>query len=212
MSSCEVDASSLAVFRPDGAGVSSAAYPRLAPWALFLRRFAAFSLRQLQRRLAVVTLQRSFAWGLIISLVALCGCNRDKAKASGERAETKSSMVLPNLAEASPLPADLGPVPSVDGEKAFAYTKQVVAFGPRPIGSEAHKKLEAYIYAHLKGDLTEDDYFVASTPVGKLPVRNILAKFPGARDGVVVLAGHYDTNYPLKNKGYVGANDGGSST
>ena len=121
-------------------------------------------------------------------------------------------MVLPNLAEASPLPADLGPVPSVDGEKAFAYTKQVVAFGPRPIGSEAHKKLEAYIYAHLKGDLTEDDYFVASTPVGKLPVRNILAKFPGARDGVVVLAGHYDTNYPLKNKGYVGADDGGSST
>ena len=29
---------------------------------------------------------------------------------------------------------------------------------------------------------------------------------------VIVLASHYDTNYPLKDTGYVGANDGGSST
>ena len=27
-----------------------------------------------------------------------------------------------------------------------------------------------------------------------------------------MLASHYDTNYSLKNTGYVGANDGGSST
>ncbi len=27
-----------------------------------------------------------------------------------------------------------------------------------------------------------------------------------------MIAGHYDTNYPLRNTGYVGANDGGSST
>jgi Zn-dependent M28 family amino/carboxypeptidase len=43
-------------------------------------------------------------------------------------------------------------------------------------------------------------------------VRNIIAKFPGQKDGIIVVAGHYDTNYPLRNSGYVGANDGGSST
>ncbi len=92
------------------------------------------------------------------------------------------------------------------------YVREIVAFGPRPIGSANHKKLENYIYAHLKGDVVEDDRFMASTPAGELPVRNIIAKFPGTKDGIIVIAGHYDTNYPLRETGYVGANDGGSST
>ena len=92
------------------------------------------------------------------------------------------------------------------------YTREVVAFGPRPIGSPNHKKLENYILAHLKNDQVEDDAFTADTPEGKFPVRNIIAKFPGTREGIIVIAGHYDTNYPLRNTGYVGANDGGSST
>jgi glutaminyl-peptide cyclotransferase len=64
----------------------------------------------------------------------------------------------------------------------------------------------------LKGDSVEDDAFAAETPEGRFPVRNLIAKFPGTRDGIIVIAGHYDTNYPLRNTGYVGANDGGSST
>ena len=47
---------------------------------------------------------------------------------------------------------------------------------------------------------------------GKFPVHNIIAKFPGKKDGIIAIMGHYDTNYPLRNIGYVGANDGGSST
>ena len=90
--------------------------------------------------------------------------------------------------------------------------KETVAFGERPVGSANHKKLEDYITSHLKGDDVEDDAFVADTPAGKLPVRNIIAKYPGSRDGIIVIAGHYDTNYPLQGTGYVGANDGGSTT
>ena len=56
----------------------------------------------------------------------------------------------------------------------------------------------------------EQDEFTAQTPAGKFPINNIIAKFPGAKDGIIVVAG-YDTNYPLP-KSYVGANDGGSST
>jgi glutaminyl-peptide cyclotransferase len=101
---------------------------------------------------------------------------------------------------------------SINSARTMQYVKEVVAFGPRPIGSANHKKLEQYIVSHLKGDEVEDDAFVADTPAGKLPVRNIIAKFPGTRDGIIVIAGHYDTNYPLRDTGYVGANDGGSST
>src|SRR2546426_5765877 len=78
----------------------------------------------------------------------------------------------------------------------------------RSIGSANHKKLEAYILSHLKGDTVEDDAFTADTPEGTFPVRNIMAKFPGTRDGIIVIAGHYDTNYPLRNTGYVGAKIG----
>jgi len=101
---------------------------------------------------------------------------------------------------------------SFNSARAMQYVREVVAFGARPTGSANHKKLENYIHAHLKADAVEDDAFAASTPEGKFPVRNIIAKFPGTRDGIVVIAGHYDTNYPLRNSGYVGANDGGSST
>ena len=91
------------------------------------------------------------------------------------------------------------------------YVKDVVAIGSRPVGSTGHAKLEQYIQSKLKGDNVEVDSFTAKTPVGEFPVHNILVKFPGKKDGIIVIAGHYDTNYPLP-KEYVGANDGGSTT
>lgn len=108
--------------------------------------------------------------------------------------------------------AKLASAPRINPQRAFEYTKEVTAFGPRPIGSTNHKKLEQYILSHLKGDEVENDRFTADTPEGKFPVHNIIAKFPGTKDGIIVIAGHYDTNYPLRNIPYVGANDGGSST
>ena len=91
------------------------------------------------------------------------------------------------------------------------YVKEVVAIGSRPVGSAGHAKTEHYILSKLAGVDVEQDKFTAQTPVGKFPVNNIIAKFPGRKDGIIVVAGHYDTNYPLP-KAYVGANDGGSST
>ncbi len=96
--------------------------------------------------------------------------------------------------------------------RAMRYVKEIVAFGPRPIGSANHKKVEDYIHSQLKGDLVEDDVFTIDTTEGKFPVRNIIAKYPGTRDGIIVIASHYDTNYPLRDTAYVGANDGGSSS
>jgi len=107
---------------------------------------------------------------------------------------------------------DNAQLPHIDAKRAFEYTREVTAFGPRYMGSENHKKLERYIVEHLKGDEVEDDAFTADTVEGKFPVRNIIAKFPGTKDGIIVILGHYDTVYPLRNSGFVGANDGGSST
>ena len=92
------------------------------------------------------------------------------------------------------------------------YTKEIVKFGPRPLNSASHKKVEEYITAHLKGDEVENDVFTAETNIGKFPVHNIVAKFPGKKDGIIIFASHYDTNYPLRNTPYVGANDGASSS
>lgn len=45
-----------------------------------------------------------------------------------------------------------------------------------------------------------------------MEMHNYIVRFPGKKDGVIVLATHYETNYPLRNINFVGANDGGSST
>lgn len=92
------------------------------------------------------------------------------------------------------------------------YTKEMVVFGPRPLGSDGHKKTESYILAHLKGVDVQRDDFEINTADGRFPVHNILAKFPGTKDGIIVIASHYDTNWPLRKENYVGANDGASSS
>jgi glutaminyl-peptide cyclotransferase len=146
----------------------------------------------------------------LLLLLALAACAPGKSTEAPKPAV--SSTLVPTSLDASGTAADAGPAPAFNSTRAMQYLKEVVAFGPRPIGSANHKKLEDYIHAHLKSDLVEDDAFTADTPEGKFPVRNIIAKFPGTRDGIIVIAGHYDTNYPLRDTGYVGANDGGSST
>jgi Zn-dependent M28 family amino/carboxypeptidase len=143
-------------------------------------------------------------------LVPLLGCTREKSAEAPK--PVVSSMLLPTAMDTPGVVADPGTAPSFNTARAMQYVKEIVAFGPRPIGSANHKKLEDYIYAHLKGDAVEEDVFTADTPEGKFPVRNIIAKYSGTRDGIIVIAGHYDTNYPLRDTGFVGANDGGSST
>jgi glutaminyl-peptide cyclotransferase len=154
-------------------------------------------------------LTRLMLGGCLLACSLVLACARQKSA----EAETTAvaSTFLPTALDSGGAAADPNP-PSIDADRTMKYVREIVAFGARPPGSPNHKKLEDYIYAHLKGDSVEDDAFVADTPEGKFPVRNIIAKFPGTRDGIVVIAGHYDTNYPLRNTGYVGANDGGAST
>jgi glutaminyl-peptide cyclotransferase len=149
-------------------------------------------------------------WIMLLCCLSLVACDRDKttAQAGTQSSAPAAEPVAPKLS----LPPDSGPVPMIDPNRAMKYVKEIVAYGPRPLGSANHKNVEDYLLSHLKGDVVENDIFTADTPEGKFPVHNIVAKFPGTKDGIVVIASHYDTNYPLRNTSYVGANDGGSSS
>jgi glutaminyl-peptide cyclotransferase len=117
--------------------------------------------------------------------------------------------LLLSLAAATTLAQELT---HFDGQRALAYTRRFVAIGPRWVGSPGHARAQAFLERQFAKDDLVKDTFTASTPAGSMTMTNYIVKFPGTKDGIIVLASHYDTNYPLKDSGYVGANDGGSST
>ena len=107
--------------------------------------------------------------------------------------------------------------PSFNGQAAFNLTQQYINAAPkRWLGSPGHAKAEAFIKDHFKPEIAkgnfETDSFSASTPAGLLDMRNYIVRYPGKKDGIIVLASHYETNYPLRDINFVGANDGGSTT
>jgi Zn-dependent M28 family amino/carboxypeptidase len=102
--------------------------------------------------------------------------------------------------------------PHFNGDKALDYARQFVAIGPRWPMSPGHAQAEAFLRNHFQHDQLEEDAFTANTPIGPVPMRNFIVRYPGKKDGVIVLATHYETNYWLKNINFVGANDGGATT
>ena len=155
--------------------------------------------------------------GLLVLIVAtIVGCNKSQqtpSEASAGATPTAATSDTPSSPRPSSSSADSAsnaPKPDINGNHVMQYVKEVVAFGSRPPGSPGHAKLEQYIVNKLNGVDVEQDKFTAQTPVGPFPINNIIAKFPGKKDGIIVVAGHYDTLYSQPK--FVGANDGGSST
>jgi glutaminyl-peptide cyclotransferase len=103
------------------------------------------------------------------------------------------------------------PATTFSGQRAFDLTARAVAFGPRPDGSAALGKLRSLIRRDLaaKGWEVMGDTFTAATPDGPVPMENIIARLRGSSGRALAVTGHYDTK---KMAGFVGANDGGSST
>jgi glutaminyl-peptide cyclotransferase len=142
--------------------------------------------------------------------VALSGC---KAKADNPAPASPPFMSTvatppPQLAGDTPPPDKTG---GFDGKRAYADVAKQVSLGPHPSGSQAIVQVQDYLLSELKsyGCSVETDSFGADTPVGRLPMKNILVKIPGEKPGIILLATHYDT---LRLDNFVGADDGGSST
>jgi glutaminyl-peptide cyclotransferase len=104
-----------------------------------------------------------------------------------------------------------------NGQAAYTLTAQLLQVAPKRFnGSPGHLKAEEFIKQHFaaeaaKGNL-ETDTFTASTPAGFQTMRNYIVKYPGKKDGIIVLASHYETNYPLRDIEFYGANDGAATT
>jgi Zn-dependent M28 family amino/carboxypeptidase len=101
-----------------------------------------------------------------------------------------------------------------NAQQAYAYTAKVAGFGERWPGSPGHAKTEELIRQTIQRDsgTIEADNFTAKTPRGQVAVHNIIGKFNATNDPkqkIFILAGHYDT---LFMPGFIGANDGASST
>ena len=98
-----------------------------------------------------------------------------------------------------------------DGQRALNHVKVLVEIGQRTSGSAGIKKAQNYIENELKSyglSITEEP-FEATTPRGKIPMKNIIGELTGQRSEIVIICSHYDTKVL---PGFVGANDGGSST
>jgi Zn-dependent M28 family amino/carboxypeptidase len=118
-------------------------------------------------------------------------------------------------------PAMLAQDHAVSGQAILKLTQQYVDAAPkRYIGSPGHDAAEAFIKDHFKPEVAKggfvDDRFTARTPIGPLTMHNLIVKFPSTspsrKDGIIVLASHYETNYWLKDIRFVGANDGACTT
>jgi glutaminyl-peptide cyclotransferase len=101
----------------------------------------------------------------------------------------------------------------VSGQAIYTLTQQFLAVAPKRFnGSPGHLAAEQFIKDHFKPEAAKGDFetdsFTASTPAGQQAMHNYIVRYPGKKDGVIVLVTHYETNYPLKDIGFVGANDG----
>lgn len=152
---------------------------------------------------------------LCAGLFSLTGCKANGDEAHGAAGNASAASAAATTAgqggkEDAPVPESTG---GFDGKLAFEHVSKQVGFGPRPSGSQAIAQTQDYILSQLKSDgcTTEVDAFNADTPVGRLPMKNILVKIPGDDKSIILLGTHYDTL--LRNDiTFVGADDSASST
>ncbi len=102
---------------------------------------------------------------------------------------------------------------AVSGAHILQLTQELLTVAPKRFnGSPGHAAAERFIKDHFVPETKTgnfvDDTFITNTPVGPQTMHNLLVKFPGKRDGIIVLASHYETNYDLRDINFVGANDG----
>jgi glutaminyl-peptide cyclotransferase len=155
---------------------------------------------------------------MVLAAVAatVLGCKSGpSASTNGATSNPGQPPFMSAVAGPAPKPGDEAPpaekTGGFDGKRAYEQVAKQVSFGPRPAGSAALGKLQDYLEAELKsyGCAVEADSFSADTPAGRLPMKNILAKIPGQKPGIILLGTHYDTK---RVENFVGADDAGSST
>jgi hypothetical protein len=141
-----------------------------------------------------------------------CGNGTPKSGAAGSSetpAQASAAAPADTSGASDALPADK--TGGFDGARAYDYTSKIVAIGPRQPNTDGIHREQDFIRAELtkSGCTFDEDDFNSSTPIGSVPMKNIIAKIPGKTNDLILLLTHYDTK---KQDDFVGAVDGGSST
>lgn len=105
----------------------------------------------------------------------------------------------------------------VSGAAVYGLTQAMLQVAPKRFnGSPGHARAEQFIREHFQPEVAkgnfEQDSFSARTPAGMQAMSNYIVRYPGKKDGVILLTTHYETNYPLRDTKFVGANDGAATT
>ena len=112
-------------------------------------------------------------------------------------------------------------VPVFNGDSAFNFVAQQVAFGPRVPNSDGHRNCGDYLESKLRSygaDVIAQNVDITAYNGDVLKARNIIARFQPEKSERVLLCAHWDTrpwadSDPDPNNQYKpipGANDGGS--
>lgn len=108
---------------------------------------------------------------------------------------------------------------AIDGDRAYAYLKQICALGPRPAGSEANTRQRKLVADHFQkhGGQVREQTFAARDPQTGAVVQmaNLIGSWFPERTERVLITAHYDTRPfpdeetdPTLRKGvFLGAND-----
>lgn len=161
--------------------------------------------------------QIAFCAAMLALLLVLVSCKGASTDQNAVAAAPAAPAVAP---QPTPISTCKNPPPlGFSGDCAFDQVARQVAFGPRPPASDAIHKTQDYIIGQLKGFgcAVDTHDFHASTPIGSVAMKNIVAKIPGTSPNIIILATHYDTDqlnpdYSKKLANFVGADDAGSST
>ena len=146
-----------------------------------------------------------FRLAAVLGALALGSCSGNHA-ASGQAAGGPAPQRAAQ--DGAPPAASTG---GFDGRRAYQHVADLVAIGPRSAGTEGGRRAQEYIVRQLQGFgcTVEQAAFRASTPIGVVEMKNIIAKIPGAGPDILLFTTHYDTK---RMANFVGADDGGSSS
>lgn len=103
-------------------------------------------------------------------------------------------------------------LPDDAGVRMFAYVEEFVKNSPRDAGTPGAARASRWIAQEIRrmGLKPEADCWTESTAQGRKTFCNVTVEFPGSSGRTILLVSHYDTKSGIP--GFVGANDGGSST
>jgi glutaminyl-peptide cyclotransferase len=152
--------------------------------------------------------------------MTLENCHPERSGSRTLRTTRLKNLLLPLLAlllATTGVEAQHATATHFSGETAYKLTEQLLQAAPKRFnGSPGHAKAEEFLKQHFapeaaKGNLVADT-FTATTPAGLQTMTNYIVKYPGKKDGIIVIASHYETNYPLRDINFVGANDGAATS